>query len=588
VRDVDAELNKLGFIRILVGVVALARVVPIVYGSYFYFYDRALGVAPSATLIGIGIVALLLLLTVGFLTPVALVALLQGYGAFDAANSTRTLGTQIFVLLLVLLLLTAAGSRRSIDGILMRNRGAMGRMIERLYALPGRFTESALSVVYLLLFMAFAVISFGAMLVHAQDHYWMQGYTLQVLFASSYLSRVYPIIRELEAAAPDVLRALSVVGGIGQAAFQLFMLPLIFTRLGGWFVVIWGLSFFLASVLFLELSYLPYMELWLWAALFVRVPSRKPVEVFYDDFCNLCKGTVKTLRMIDAFGSFKFRPASTNAEAAAVHGIDVNQLSASLHGLYEGRVYVGYDLYLLMTTRAPLLWIFAPILWLGRLLRFGPRLYEVVARNRRRMFGTCEVAYDANRRQPTALKTSAVVRPVMSVICAVFLVLFASTLFLRVPDLASRPLEEPRGIHRLAFDVPNVFNAADLQMSDIWPVIYRDNDGTWELVPLHALDGQKLLYPRGVDILYFGNSLRWRRLALNQDGVKFSQPGGKGYELVQRAIAFDDRLRGRKGGRYKVEIYRTSGTDPTRMDRAKYAPELVYTYEVYRAVPARQ
>jgi predicted DCC family thiol-disulfide oxidoreductase YuxK len=585
VRDVNAELDKLAFIRIVVGIVALVRVVPIVYASYFYFYDKVFGLAPSATLIGVVITALVLLVTIGFLTPLALIALLLSYGAFDSANMTRTLGTQLFVLVLVLLLLSGAGSRRSTDGVLMRRGAKVGRFVARLYALPGRLSESSLRVIYFLLFVTFAVLSFGAILLHAQDTYWRQGYTLQVLFTSSYLSRAYSFFRGLEAAAPDALRAMSAFGSAGQAVFQFLMLPLIFTRIGGWFVVLWGSLFFLLSALVLELSYLPYMELLLWGALFARVPSRAPVEVYYDDFCNLCKRMMQTLRAIDVFGTFVYRPLSTSAAQASALGIDVERLSASLHGVYRGRVYVGYDLYVLITTRAPLLWIFAPFLWLGRLLRVGPWLYELVARNRRRVFGTCAVAYDVNRTQPVAMGTSAALRPALSLVCGVFILLFAGTLFLRVPDLESdTPLEEPRGLHRLSFEVPNVFNSADLQMSDRWPVIYRENRGTWDLVPFHALDGQKLRYPRLVDIMYFGNSLRWRRLSLDKDLVRFNKPGGKGYELVQRAIAFDDRLRGRKGGRYRVEIYRTNGTDLTRQDPAKYAPELVYRYEVHRPI----
>jgi predicted DCC family thiol-disulfide oxidoreductase YuxK len=335
----------------------------------------------------------------------------------------------------------------------------------------------------------------------------------------------------------------------------------------------------------LELSYLPYLELLLWGAIFARVPARTRIELFYDDFCNLCKGTVRTLRTLDAFGAIAFRPASTSGAVAAAHGIDAGELSVSIHGAFGGRVRVGYDLYLLLARRMPLLWPAAPLLWLGRLTRVGPWLYRVVAANRRRMFGTCKVAYDVNEDR------SAHVPPPTShwrleLISAAFTVLFIATLAFQVPyggHDEKRVIEDPPLYKRMGFGVPDVFNATDLRMGDQWQVIYRDaGDGTWALVPLNAPDGSKLAYARYVDILYFGNSLRWRRLALEYDPVDFNQPGGKGYELTQRAIAFDDRLNGGRGGRYRVEVYRGFGSDPRRRDVTKYVPVLVHSYEVER------
>jgi predicted DCC family thiol-disulfide oxidoreductase YuxK len=586
VRDVDAELEKLAFLRVFAGLVALARVLPIVYGSYFYFDDRLVGSLPQATVLGAVVAVLLTCLTIGLFTPLTLIALFLLFGLFDVAAETQTLGSQMLFLVLALLLLTGAGSRRSIDAIwLRRGTGALGRFVRALYALPGRLDENALRIMYFLIFMSYAVISFGAILLHVHDTYWRGGYTLQVMLTSSYLSRAYPFFRELETLAPQLLRGISIVGSVGQALFQASMLVLIFTRAGGWFVVLWGLNFFLASAFLLELSYLPYLELILWGALFLRVPARSRVAIYYDDFCNLCKRSVQTLRAIDLAGTFDFRPASSNGADAAKSGIDLSQLSVSLHGVFRGRVYVGYDLYFLITRRAPLLWILAPLLWLLRVLRIGPAVYAAVARNRRRVFGTCEVAYDANRHAAARfpLPTSRLLAPALGLVCGAFVALFYGTLFLRLPDLSSGIPRAVEGIYRLGFEVPNVFNSTDLRMSDQWRVVYRQSDdSTWQLVPLHALDGQKLLYPRVVDILYFGNSLPWRRQALEEDDLIAFAHGAVGDSLMQRLIAFDERLRNARGGRYRVEIYRNHGSDPHRRDPGKYVPQLVYSYEVAR------
>ena len=585
VRDADAEIEKLAFVRILVGIVVLVRILPIVYGSYFYFNDALFEVLPAATIAGVAVVALVVCVTIGLFTPIALVGTLLLYGSFDRLSHTQTLGTQILTLLLTLLLLTGAGSRRSLDAGLMQRGGTLGRFVRRLYALPGRLDEDAVTVSYLLIFMSYAVISLGAILLHIHDSYWRQGYTLQVMLTSSYLSRAYELFRGIEAVAPGVLRAFSIVAGAGQAIFQLLMPLLIFARGSGWFVVIWGMNFFLASTFLLELSYLPYIEILLWAALFFRAPRRHALAIYYDDYCNLCKRTVQTLRTVDFAAALDFRPASTSGAEAERHGIDVNALSTSLHGVYRDRVYAGYDLYLLITRRAPLLWVFAPILWILRVLRVGPMIYEAVARNRRRMFGTCEVAYDVRRRyasRPT-LRPSPVLGPALGVVCGVYVALFYGTLFLRLPDLDSGIPRAAEGIYRLGFEVPNVFNSTDLRMSDHWRVVYRQSaDGGWDLVPFHAPDGRKLLYPRVVDILYFGNSLPWRRLALEQDIIAFTR-GAIGDSLVRRLIEFDERIRNERGGRYRIDVYRNFASAPGRKDRAKYDPQLLYSYQVDRS-----
>ena len=588
VRDAQAELDKLGLLRILVGIVALIRVIPVAWASRFYFDQTPPGMLLHPAALGVIVAVLLIAMTLGIATPLTLITLILVYGEFDAANQTRTLGSNILLLLLLLLLFAGAGQRRSIDAVLLRRDGRARAALRRLYALTGRLTETDLRVLYLLFFVAFATISLGAVLLHVGDSYWREGYTLEVMFTSSYLSRVYVPVRELQARFPEWVRATSAVGGLGQALFQLFMLPLMLTRAGGRFVVLWGLAFFLSSALFLELSYLPYLELLLWGALFLRVPSSRPIEIFYDDYCNLCSRTVRVLRAINVLGTVAFRPASLNHDSVVAHGIPAADLASSLLGVFAGRVYRGYGVYELLAQRNPLLWVFAPLLWIGRMVRVGPWMYGVVARNRRRMFGTCKVAYDVNA-LPTS--TPIVLPPAFDRLghaSVAMLILVALTVVYRFPGLrglhgeqrSSRVVTE--GLYRLGFDVPDVFNSTDLRMGDQWPVIYRGrSDGTFALVPMHDVDGRKLMYPRRIDILYFGNSLRWRRGALAADPVAYSQPAAAGYALVARVIAFDHRWRGTASDlTYRIEILRHDGTDVTRPSPARYSPRSVYSYTV--------
>jgi hypothetical protein len=170
---------------------------------------------------------------------------------------------------------------------------------------------------------------------------------------------------------------------------------------------------------------------------------------------------------------------------------------------------------------------------------------------------------------------------------SVLLVLFA----LKFPHVErySRALGLPlSAIRRVTLycglDVPIVFNREDLTLGDAWPVIHRlTPDGEPHILPLNGVEGERLWYHLS-DCCYFGNSLKWRRAATDQDLTAFNDPEALGYELVTRIIDFDYRRHGFESPvEYAVSVFRTRGSEVAVSDPdVRYARELVLQYVLRR------
>ena len=278
VQSVEDELDQLGLLRILTGLICLARFAPIVWASADYFDPRAGGAFSDITIEGLRLLALIVAGTVGFASPIVFPLLVIACSQYDDVVNTQTLGTNFLNLLWGLFFLTGAGARRSVDASLLRTTHLVGAPIRMLYRLVGTPTLPQLRQIYLLYFIAFALINLGALAYHVDDRAWKSGYLLRDLLTNSYLCRAWETFRAIVAEVPALISAVSIGGSIGQAIFQAFMLPLIFTRWGSRFVIAWGAVFFTLSLLFLQLSYLPPLEWVLWWALFHRPRVARETE----------------------------------------------------------------------------------------------------------------------------------------------------------------------------------------------------------------------------------------------------------------------------------------------------------------------
>ncbi len=436
--DADREQAKANAARIAVGLIMLYRTALIVAATYYYHpTDVTEAQITAKFLLGCGMLVLLAIYTVGFCTPLAGLVLIAAYPYFDARLLTGTLGTNVASLCLIALLLLNTGGQYSIDGVILRSNGVIGSVWRGMYNVFGFPSATQATCIYFLFFAAYAVISFSALAYHVNDAFWREGHTVGVMLTDAYLSRYYEFFRAWEITTPTLYRAFSIICVAGQTIFQVAMLPLIFVLWGRRFVVAWGLIFFFISAVCLQLSYLPYLELVLWALIFARMGAKEP---------------------------------ESTAEKVQRRSVVI---------AYTAAMAIAFIVFLAT-------W-FAP----------GGRAWS------------------------------------------------------------GNAWERPhRALAWIGLDAPQVFNDADLRMGGRWPVIHRiDANGDRTLVPLNGEDGQRLAYHRS-DLLYFGNSLRWRRRMIASDPAVYNRRGKTGYEQI-REVCYYDFARGRirDSAKYEVRVY---------------------------------
>jgi hypothetical protein len=129
---------------------------------------------------------------------------------------------------------------------------------------------------------------------------------------------------------------------------------------------------------------------------------------------------------------------------------------------------------------------------------------------------------------------------------------------------------------------PNVFNTQDLTMGDHWAVLTRTDSSRSHLVPFDGPDGERLSYLRS-DLLYFANSLRWRREMIGvTDLAAFHRPEGRGYGYAYRVALYDHRRRGSiVPETYNVSVFRNYAADRSGQPVATcYAPIKMFEFQV--------
>jgi len=119
------------------------------------------------------------------------------------------------------------------------------------------------------LFFFYGMLSLQALIFHLQDDFWLKGMTPGILFTSSYLCDFWQMFRQLESTSPNLFWGISKIITFLQTVFQIGMIPLLFTKNGKIFVIFWGSIFIAMSLLCLQISILPMLELILWGYLFI-------------------------------------------------------------------------------------------------------------------------------------------------------------------------------------------------------------------------------------------------------------------------------------------------------------------------------
>lgn len=258
--------------RILLGVMIIHRFLDV-------FGVAAVGNAESIRTACLTAVFLGICILIGFMTPIALV--LKGVLFLIQPPFFGTLGDQAALLVLWILLFLGAGRKWGVDSVLLKRPGASALM-ERIYWMNLQPTPGNFARVRFFGLLTFWSINFSAIAYHFFDPFWLRGEVLQLSMTSAFWNDHYLLFERLRTASPTLFVWLCKSGLYIQAFFETFLLPLMFLGwVGRFFVFAQGLGFFLISLLFINLGYLPIHELILWLLLFgyrdaVLPWSRKP------------------------------------------------------------------------------------------------------------------------------------------------------------------------------------------------------------------------------------------------------------------------------------------------------------------------
>jgi hypothetical protein len=155
--------------------------------------------------------------------------------------------------------------------------------------------------------------------------------------------------------------------------------------------------------------------------------------------------------------------------------------------------------------------------------------------------------------------------------------ILGSTVHVSLPRWIANPILFYAGLV-----APNVFNTQDLTMGDHWAVLTRTDGDRSHLVPFEGFEGERLEYLRS-DLLYFGNSLRWRREMIGlKDLAAYHRPDAPGYKYAYRVALYDHRRRGSVAAEtYNVRVFRNYAAERSGQPlQICYAPLKVFEFSV--------
>ena len=191
------------------------------------------------------------------------------------------------------------------------------------------------------------------------------------------------------------------LAGMAVVAFEIGFIALVWMRPIRPFLGLAGLAFHRGSryVLGISFSFLTpaYAGLFDWSAIgrgLTRRLGGEPLLVFYDGHCRLCRRAMALLRSVDLFDAIEPVPAD-DPRRNRHPALTDEALAHDLHAVGGGTVARGYEAYLRIAGRLPLLWPAALLMRLPAVAAAGRRWYRRVSDSR-----ACAAARPA--RQPSA------------------------------------------------------------------------------------------------------------------------------------------------------------------------------------------
>lgn len=583
VKVFENEHKKLGILRLVLGVIIFVRFSEITYSGL------VLGLDWQHQLVSISFLLLILGFSLGFCSQLVSLILFLSVRLFDQFFKTGTLGTLTLQWTLIPFILVNSGYYYSLDCYFLKKNNCLGRALKQINSFFGAKNVNEITAAYFLAFFGYGLISLAAVQLHLSDNTWLAGLTVKSLLLNPYLCKYYDFFQYLDHQIPALLSVSSVIAIICQSFFQLFMIPLVFLKIGQKFVFYWGLVFFAVSLFFINLSYLPHIEILLWAMVFLPVETgRKTVKVFYDDHCNLCKKSIWILKSLDIHDKIIYLPLSKNSERVEQLVCTKDKIKAdSMVGVVNEKVYTGYQLYTKLCFINPLLYVLIPIFIIGEYSKIGPLIYDFFSKHRHRIFGTCELSFanHFHKKERVAItRNSKYFTNIFYVSVCILSVLFILNTFF----LLRRSNKLYEITRMFGLEAPNVFNTFDLKMGDVWMEIYRIEKEKLVQVPISGPNGRRLSYSgfdilnftnHNSDLIYYGMTLPFRRKIKRSNVANLMMEGNFGWQNLELRLRYDNGINRFEGEhRYLVRIYNANVSDVSYQVRNQdiFIPQLIF------------
>ncbi len=496
---------------------------------------------------------------VGFATPLALALLIIQY--FSPSPFGFTLGDQVQTIVAWGLIFLGAGRTASVDARLAR-APIVGRVIRALYVCAVSPDRAGLARVRWLLIALFWFVAAIASIYHVQDPNWRRAEVLQIMTVSPAWVRQYASMIAFRNAVPWAFDLFCSVALIVQLSWEMLFLPLMYWKWTRPFAVLQGLAFYLVSIFFLPLGYLPGAELCMWLLTFNYtgvIPV--PAVTFYSDGHH--PRTRRLRRWIERCDFYE-RVTTTELiqapervqEAAAAGGGPVLER--------KGTLWVGYDAYWALTLRVFPLMLLFPIVALGKVTGLGPRWMrggppgeapnrEFPSEQPRAAAPSVPLPVPAfsRRLQNGLMVAMALFLPVHLVIALPPDIGFAWAQPLATSEVSEWYLLF--GQRRV-----DVLNANALFMDESFTILYEtDQEGTpIRVVPLTDHTGRRLSFWQN-DLFQYTYGMNWQRAPMNTkfDAGAVDSPTAGTHAFLRRVARLDASIQGVTGKRYYESLY---------------------------------
>lgn len=117
-------------------------------------------------------------------------------------------------------------------------------------------------------FIICATVNFSAGILHLTDPYWQEGSALSRILKNSYYTNHYDFFEHLKNHHQMFFESTTKMLSRIQIILQLIMLPIAFIKYGFLLIRCWGIIFSLLSIIFFQISLLPYFYLSFWILTF--------------------------------------------------------------------------------------------------------------------------------------------------------------------------------------------------------------------------------------------------------------------------------------------------------------------------------